>query len=295
MNTCAYIERINVIKDIIFLSKNRATLTTSLDEILTKCQEIVEYELNLACFVEYETVMDDIILFLKKNLLFDFDKYIRSLEAAMRFLFIERKKRYDQWHSVKRCYSFDYFDSFLSSCAMGVCPEIRERHVYYLVDISINGYINQRSYYYHVDDIGIDDNDRYLLSLNKVKNIFNCKKQANMDEILFDTNQLQIQTIFEESAKRRKAYWTYLSNTENIEKIENFYKACAFLDTQISCINENNEKKYEKLLLENLDKANALDLFRLCNIRNRCCRGHICRGDKILLKDDCELNHVAGT
>jgi len=176
----------------------------------------------------------------------------------------------DFFHSLKRRKSFDLLDGYLDLCCQGKCPDIKEIDIYHLVDISIEGYIKDRAYYYTVPKdqiIGKDDNDRYYMAWNKLRKVYNCSCLATIDRSIFlaDTNEVEV--IFREQARKRKAYWSYLSNAAS-DHVCNYCKSCEFVEKQKE--KESNPDAYRQLILENQNKANAIDLFRLCHIRRNC-------------------------
>jgi hypothetical protein len=121
-------------------------------------------------------------------------------------------KQQDRFHDVKRKYAFDLYDIFLDRCMKGVCPLISQVHSYYLIDISAEGYIANRAYYYSVDEIGKDSQDKFFIAQKKGKIMFECGvKKPALNKATFDGDQNQINNQYYKNAVRRKAYWNMLS------------------------------------------------------------------------------------
>lgn len=265
MLTCVYKHLIDSLRNKIFLS-DLDNLYQIIDIFLSDIKNIIRQEKELKCFIEYEMMINEIILFLKKiEKTNRIEESIEALNGAIHLIVIEREKRYNEWHETKRCYSFHLFDHILSCCERGICYEINDRQHYYLVDISIDGYVNNRAYYYSIDKIGIDDNDRHLMAINKINNVFNCTKRCFFDTSIFDNDLNQIEFFHRNSVRNRKSYWTYMAN-KNGDPVDIFCKTCDFLERQKLYIDSGNRDSYKKLLLDNRDKSSAFDLFRLCSI-----------------------------
>lgn len=184
---------------------------------------------------------------------------------------ISREKDMDGRHVTKRKLSFDIFDNLLTCCGNGNCPILEEKYIWYLSDISINHYVNERAYYYSVDNIGKNDENRYCIANEGIDKVLSCcATNITLDKNIFKVDACQTRNDFKESSRNRKAYWEYLTKKEGGEKSKpscNYCNACCFLESQASFEEELESIIYRELLIKNKDKANAIDLFRLCHIR----------------------------
>jgi hypothetical protein len=182
----------------------------------------------------------------------------------------------DYFHDKKRILSFEYFDKLIEGCQKNICPTIDIDMWYHLIDISMENYINQRAYFYSIDNIGSDDNNRYYISNNRIEKIFNCERVTNLKKEIFnfDINQTQRNLCISEGIRKRKAYWTYLKYKPDNNIGEDYFNACYFIEKIYIIYHKNtfleNDLNYTKnLLRRNLHIANGIDLFRFCIIKEK--------------------------
>lgn len=239
-------------------------LQISIDEINIEMKErgSTSVTISLPSYLSDDTL---------EQLLYHKDK--RIVDILTKIKSIKMLKNIDIFHNIKRNHAFNLYDNFLELCMNGICPSISKEHAYYLVDISSEGYITQRAYYYSIDNIGIDDKDRLCIAQRKGMVSLACTKTPSLNKEVFEKDQDQIKNHYYLNAVKRKAYWNMLSQKHKyadkdynsavyfVDKIKNLY------DTGV------NEKKYEavqelkKLLVENLNIANALDMYKVCFLR----------------------------
>lgn len=290
MYNCIFLQFIDSVSEGMSFINNEDSCQL-IDVFINEISKIVSLEKRLECFIEYENIVNDFIRLFKSKNKENFSDvivdHIFLLEAAKKLIVIkkeeikesnifndilklevEKEERYNSWHNRKRCYSFEFFDSFLSLCEIGVCPKITEKHHYYLVDISLEKYIELRAYYYYCSGIGIDDTDRYFMANRKVENVFNCSCESKVDHRLFDIDMKHTVDFYKNSVRNRKAYWEYLSNINRDANI-NYCEACSFLEKQYLYDKSLDLQEYKKIIINNKNKANAFDLFRICDIRRR--------------------------
>jgi hypothetical protein len=179
----------------------------------------------------------------------------------------------DKIHGCKRIYSFEVLDGFLDCCKDGVCPLLDHKHHKFLIDISVHGYYKERAYYYSLDQIGVDNDDRYLMAVNKVDTVFKCRANPELNDRLFEQDLKELEGgETGEGARRRKAFWRYL---ERIDKSmqgdpdSDFYSSVEFI-RDVVCnpppVNITIDK-YKQKWKQSLDVVSGLDLYRFCHNR----------------------------
>lgn len=105
----------------------------------------------------------------------------------------------DSFHITKRMRSFDLLDKYLDLCNRNICPVITENDIYHLADISIEGYIRERAYYYTIPKdriIGNDDKDRYCMAWNKLQKVYNCSMLTTIDQSIFMLDTKEVEFVF---------------------------------------------------------------------------------------------------
>jgi hypothetical protein len=208
------------------------------------------------------------------------------LEKKTAFLFEYRNKSYtdkldDKYHVLKRNIGFAWFDRMLEDCRNEKCPGYFSDDIFYaLTDISLEGYVLQKAYYFSGAEVGISDKERYFKALGRIDNVLVCKKKTKLNINLFNHDSRQIyyktekKSPFYQSARLRKAYWSYLKNYPNNDQIEDYFSTCGFIDkihriyNKKKCTSEDLEK-YKEILSENHHIANPLDLYRFCVVRKK--------------------------
>lgn len=208
------------------------------------------------------------------------------LEKRTAFLFEYRNKSYtdnldDKYHMLKRNIGFAWFDRMLEDCRNEKCPGYFSDDIFYaLTDISLEGYVLQKAYYFSGAEVGISDKERYFKALGRINNVLVCKKKTKLNINLFNHDSRQIyyktekKSTFYQSARLRKAYWSYLKNYPNNDQIEDYFSTCGFIDkihriyNKKKCTSEDLEK-YKEILSENHHIANPLDLYRFCVVRKK--------------------------
>lgn len=208
------------------------------------------------------------------------------LEKKTAFLFEYRNKSYtdkldDKYHMLKRNIGFAWFDRMLEDCRNEKCPGYFSDDIFYaLTDISLEGYVLQKAYYFSGAEVGISDKERYFKALGRIDNVLVCKKKTKLNINLFNHDSRLIyyktekKSPFYQSARLRKAYWSYLKNYPNNDQIEDYFSTCGFIDkihriyNKKKCTSEDLEK-YKEILSENHHIANPLDLYRFCVVRKK--------------------------
>jgi len=208
------------------------------------------------------------------------------LEKKTEYLFEYRKQSYtdnldDKYHMIKRNIAFEWFDRMLEDCRNENCPGHYSDDIFYaLTDISLEGYVLQKAYYFSGAEVGISDKERYFKALGRIDNVLVCKKKTKLNINLFNHDSRQIyyktekKSPFYQSARLRKAYWSYLKNYPNNDQIEDYFSTCGFIDkihriyNKKKCTSEDLEK-YKEILSENHHIANPLDLYRFCVVRKK--------------------------
>ncbi len=198
--------------------------------------------------------------------------YLKELEDI-----IERETL-DGIHRQKRIYSFLVLDRLLDCCQKGVCPPLREDEHRFLIDISLQGYIQQRAYYYSVDGIGVDDDDRYNMAKRRIEQVLlRCEVDPNFKDTLFKRDyDLVREGETTHAATRRKAYWQFMHREYLGEDGDAYFDWNAaevfFQKMYEDKMEEDGGREItldecRRLWLEHLDKANGVDLYRFCCTR----------------------------
>ena len=208
------------------------------------------------------------------------------LEKKTEFLFEYKSKLYDDtlddnYHTLKRNLGFAWFDRMLGDCQKGNCPRYFSNDIFYaLTDISLEGYGLQKAYHFLGDEVGINEEERYVKALKKINRVLECKKETKININLFNQDSRIVyyktgkKSTFYHSARLRKAYWNYLKEHPNNDEIEDYFSTCEFINkvhriyNKKRCTAEDVEK-YIEILSESLHIANPLDLYRLCIIRKK--------------------------
>jgi hypothetical protein len=208
------------------------------------------------------------------------------LEKKTEFLSEYKSKLYDNtlddnYHTLKRNLGFAWFDRMLGDCRQGNCPGYFSNDIFYaLTDMSLEGYVLQKAYHFSDTGVGINDNERYFKALGEINTVLACKKEPKLNINLFNQDSRQVyyktekKSSFYQSARLRKAYWKYLKEYPNNDEIEDYFSTCGFIDKVHGMYNKKrctsqDVETYKKILSENLDIANPLDLYRLCIIRKK--------------------------
>lgn len=167
MKLCRYKQELYDIQE--ELSSGKKSIKESIDDIVIIFSDVLALKDvdHLECYVQYELIVKFFLSLIEKEGLEKNKIYIYALEKIMSAFSFKKEKNLDGWHSVKRKLSFDVFDQLLTFCENGICPKIKNEYIYCLSDISINGYIRERAHYYSVDGIGIDDNNRHYMAIEK--------------------------------------------------------------------------------------------------------------------------------
>ena len=204
------------------------------------------------------------------------------LEKKTEFLFEYKSKLYDNisddnYHTLKRNISFAWFDRILRDCQKGNCPGYFSNDIFYaLTDISLEGYALQKAHHYLSAEVG----KRYFKAAGKINNVLDCKKETKININLFNQDSRQVyyktekKSTFYQSARLRKAYWSYLKNYPDNHQIEDYFSTCEFIDkihriyNKIRFASEDFET-YKEILSENHHIANPLDLYRFCVVRKK--------------------------
>lgn len=216
------------------------------------------------------------------------DKYHEKmpLERKTEFLFEYKSKSYpetlnDRYHTLKRNLGFAWFDRMLNDCRNGNCPKYFSNDIFYaLTDVSLEGYVLQKAYYYNGSGIGRNDKDRYFMALKDINTVLACKKETTLLNNLLSQDSRQVyyktekKSPFYQSVRLRKAYWNYLKAYPNNDQIEDYFFTCEFIEKIHRIYNKKrctsgDIDQYIETLAENRHIANPLDLYRLCIIRNK--------------------------
>jgi tetratricopeptide (TPR) repeat protein len=179
-----------------------------------------------------------------------------------------------RYHETKRLHSFDRLNDILTKCSKGICPTINKEDQYYLVDISLDGFMLDRAYYFFVDDLYFDAQGRYLEAKKLIQNVLKCKKNPKFNDTTIASFELDYNQMFhkEKSVKNRKAFWISqkyeFDNTHDQRK--DYCGACGFVKTVIDVHKQRfpyTENQLRIFIDKNSHVANGMDLMRFCYIR----------------------------
>jgi hypothetical protein len=208
------------------------------------------------------------------------------LEKKTELLFRHRSESFaytqdDQYHAIKRSIGFAWFDRMVEDCRNGNCPDYCSDDIFYaLTDLSIEGYVLQKAYLFSGAEIGVSDKERYFKALGRINTVLACKKETELNINLFNQDSRQVYfkagktSTFYQSARLRKAYWSYLKNFPDNDQIEDYFSTCGFIDklhriyNKKRCVSEDLEQ-YRQILSENHHIATPIDLYRFCIVRKK--------------------------
>jgi hypothetical protein len=183
----------------------------------------------------------------------------------------EQRVKDDACHDFKRRIGFEILDGLLRECSEGRCPNFDPAYHKCLIDVSIEGYILKRAYYYSADEEEKSETDDYYRAVSRIRQVFSCPSMPMLSDELFeiDSNDLHDNPEHHRGAERRKAFWRYLSRRDlahnnNGDHRTDYCDSCGFLGV----ITSNDSDKLNKSFYEDhIDMVNGLDLFRFCIAR----------------------------
>lgn len=209
--------------------------------------------------------------------------YIKDIKD--RFEAIHNQPEISYQHEQMRLNGFLIFDSLIEDCQRGMCPDLigttkgrmeYEALVKFLTDISIDGYIEEKAYYYAEAGIGSDDKNRYYMANERILRVLNCNMIPTVNCVLLDYDSNSINSHYKENARRRKAYWMYLQYAPYNNPYTDYCGASRFIEEihetsgKKRC-NDDDLSKVMNLVLDYSHIANALDLYRVCLTRKKTC------------------------
>jgi hypothetical protein len=178
--------------------------------------------------------------------------------------------RADADHSLKRRLSFEILDGLLKDCANNTCPFLDLEYHNYLIDISAEGYILERAYYYSADKEKKDEKESYFSADSRIRKIFSCSiSTPKLNDKLFkiDNEDLDTNQNHQQGAINRKAYWRSLSRKKQRRDGDpntDYSDSCDF----VKKITSNDPTTLNELFFTDyIDMVNGVDLFRFCFMR----------------------------
>jgi len=189
----------------------------------------------------------------------------------------KRKKGLDEAHDTKRLGSFILMDIFVNQCLEGICPTIPSGVGYFLVDISVDEYIDVKKYFYGLEGKGMSDQQRYKICKKLIKKILTCKKLPELDTEIFDSdiNSIKENPEILDAARHRKAFWTFSKYTPINNPVTDFAGACGLIERIDQFYTTDSEKpridSLKNYYKNNFHIVNGLDLFKVCAIRKKRC------------------------
>jgi hypothetical protein len=185
----------------------------------------------------------------------------------------------DRRQPLKRFVSYCVLDGFVEMCWNGHCPDLTKdaRILYLLVDISIHKYIEEKAYFYSLAGEGKSDSDRFEKASERIEHILKCSnKQPSIDPYLINQDTAEVRGAHSASARRRKAYWSFLHRQVHYQPDNNHYSdycgACGFVENLHSLSSKKrctpgDLEKAKQIVNGNRHMANGIDLFRPCVMR----------------------------
>lgn len=242
-----------------------------LESFCDECEKLLSNN-NIDYSVLCEEVILPVISHLKINKYASehiaIDNYILMLSSFSKIFSVKERHKSAEYHDKKRCIAFDLLDSFLEGCKQGICPFITNSIHHCIIDISLDKYIELRTYFYGIDHIGTCHNDREEKSKAKIAHLMNCKNNVELNCDIFINDFDEIDGIKKMNTRNRKAFWAYQSN--RYDEYGDYINACSFIEKQITFTKNNNAAAYRDLISDNKHIASGFDLFRLCSIRKNC-------------------------
>lgn len=190
----------------------------------------------------------------------------------------------DVEHETKRTYSFHRLNEILSNCAKGICPTICETDQYHLIDISIDGFVLDRSYYFFTDGLYGGALEGHLKAKQLIKNVYDCPQTPNLDSTTIATFESDYLQLYEKerSVKNRKAFWRSMKckYQSHHDPYQDYCKACEFIE-RMKWIHEDEDEDEDSFhQISDFDNlrafieeyshiANGMDLLRLCYLRHK--------------------------
>jgi hypothetical protein len=183
----------------------------------------------------------------------------------------DQLEKEDTCHDFKRRISFVIMDLLLQECSEGKCPSLDPAYHKCLIDISAEGYVRERAYYYFEDE-GKNNTEKedYHRALSRIQKVLSCALMPKLNDELFEIDNIDLHDnlAHREGAERRKAYWRYISRLENSlkngDQYTDYCESCSLLDA----IESNSPARLTKAYYEtHIDMINGLDLFRFCFAR----------------------------
>jgi len=187
----------------------------------------------------------------------------------------------DYRHAKKRRLSFTILDCLIDYCVNAKkCPPIELRFEHYLIDISIERYIEDRAYFYSIDKIGTNDKNRYRMAEDRIKAVLECPNACRLGSKLFvgAIKDIMNEDLIRSGTKNRKAFWTYLKFKPNNNPKTDYEGAAGFVKKfhlEFFKLLQNKEQKqtrnwnHMKSFVENHRYIlNGFELFQACAIKN---------------------------
>lgn len=107
------------------------------------------------------------------------------------------------------------------------------------------------------------------MAIERINKILNCSRgNIEINKDIFQEDFDQTKNSYKEASRNRKSFWIHLTKPLDDPK-NNYCNACYFFERQYSLDEEIEIEKYKELITSNRDKANAIDLFRLCSMRQK--------------------------
>jgi hypothetical protein len=186
--------------------------------------------------------------------LLDVQEMIKELDGQLNL---------DLRHSIKRKLAYDVFDKLLCYCNRDdktrQCPILPENVHQLLIDISLEGYINEEC-----------SGTSHERKKENIHCVLKCSAAPTFSKSFIekDISILNYPEVYE-CAARRKAFWSYLSGREGNPQAD-YESAVGYLLTIQNCCQKTytgSKEKLKETILNNTHITNGADLYKFCYVR----------------------------
>jgi hypothetical protein len=191
----------------------------------------------------------------------------------------------DVFHDMKRRDSFKRLEYILDSCSRkdDCCSlgELDRRAFYLLSDISLAGYLLEKTSQMAQEGAGSSHMQRWSQAADRIKCVFNCGKVPQPNTLPFELDAKELMDAIKcpqtyKGVRNRKAYWSHMADASRSDPTGtgDYLHACGFIERMHSIAHKKDYRLEDlhttRMLLEqNFHVANGIDLLRFCIIRGR--------------------------
>ena len=182
-------------------------------------------------------------------------------------------------HKLLRCTSLDVLEEMLEHCRKSKCPAMPVEAKYFLADVSVEGYVEQKAKYSFDKGRGKDNDERWCHAAKRKDVVFKCTKIPDFDTAMIQADAADMaDSAIRESAINRKAFWAHQSRgarKRDGNPNSDFCDAKGFV-AQVTSLGANNIHQMSEpkksatraTIQKNQHLASGIDLFRFCLCRS---------------------------